>query len=766
MLQQIKNFIVKHWPLIILAGLTVFYFRYQIFNNFLPYSGDLGGSDLIDINYSLKHLYAESLKAHQVPLWTHLLSNGMPFLAESEAGVFYPINLLLYSILPTLTAFNLSFILHFFLGALFTYLYLRKIKLGQFAATLGAIIFVFSGFFVCHLKHVNVIDAAIWLPLIFYLTELYFEKLKFNKLLWIGIFLAIQFLAGMGQISYYTLMAFSLYYVFKGLVFIKANQQLKLYKLLIKLFWQYGLIIIIFLALSVIQLLPTLELMNYTWRNGGLVFSDSIISSLHPRNLLLFIFPFLYGNPAYNSYLTGQAVEQINVFGMYWEICGYIGLLTVILSFLGLISYFFYHSYKKYILFFLILLISGWFFALGGFNPFFPYLWKIIPWFKNFRSVGRFVLLMIFSLTVLAAMGSQLLTDYLKQQRKLKSVVIQKFIKVLIFIFIVADLFLFGFAYNKMNFKSQKFLAIPESAKYLKTDQDLYRLYSFAYPFSWNLARDMNMGWQGTEDLFVINRNILNPNINLIYNLSSIEEISALNSRRNLKLLNRFIKWGVTPVLEKIDFPKQRKITVDDNFLNVLSFQNVKYVLSFFELENSNLILDKQIDFDTKFLPLNIYQNKKVLPRAFLAKTAEYVPDEELVLKKLAVKDYNPQEKIFIENGRAKKQPTYKTGQLEILSYQPTAIEIKVSLDGAGFLFINNTYYPGWQAWVDDQLTEILLANFNFQAIKLTAGEHKIVFKYLSKSYQTGKIITLVTLIILVSYAIIYLIISPKNKYN
>ncbi len=125
---KIKDLIKRYWPIIIIFVFVFFYFNNQILNNNFPYSGDFGGSDLLDFNYPMKDIYAESIKDGQMPLWDNGLSSGLPVLAEAQVGSFYPINLVLYYILPTLTAFNLSFVIHFLLGALFFYFYAREIK--------------------------------------------------------------------------------------------------------------------------------------------------------------------------------------------------------------------------------------------------------------------------------------------------------------------------------------------------------------------------------------------------------------------------------------------------------------------------------------------------------------------------------------------------------------------------------------------------------------------------------------------------------------
>ena len=60
-----------------------------------------------------------------------------------------------------------------------------------------------------------------------------------------------------------------------------------------------------------------------------------------------------------------------------------------------------------------------------------------------------------------------------------------------------------------------------------------------------------------------------------------------------------------------------------------------------------------------------------------------------------------------------------------------------------GYLVLTDTYYPGWQATVDGEPTEILPANHAFRAVELSAGDHTIIFEYAPLSFRLGAWITL-----------------------
>jgi uncharacterized membrane protein YfhO len=51
---------------------------------------------------------------------------------------------------------------------------------------------------------------------------------------------------------------------------------------------------------------------------------------------------------------------------------------------------------------------------------------------------------------------------------------------------------------------------------------------------------------------------------------------------------------------------------------------------------------------------------------------------------------------------------------------------------------LTDTYYPGWQAWVDGRETVIKQANLAFRAVPVAAGQHQLTFEYWPRSFSLG----------------------------
>jgi len=85
-------------------------------------------SDQYDTGYAFRDwLAGEVRRTGHIPLWNPELFGGLPFVGAMHGDIFYP-TAWLRLVLPTGTAMNLGFIVHYVLAGLFTYLLLRRLR--------------------------------------------------------------------------------------------------------------------------------------------------------------------------------------------------------------------------------------------------------------------------------------------------------------------------------------------------------------------------------------------------------------------------------------------------------------------------------------------------------------------------------------------------------------------------------------------------------------------------------------------------------------
>lgn len=335
--------------------------------------------DLARIYLPQRAVLQRALAARSLPWWTAQLGIGYPLLAEGEVGALYPLNWLLYGLLPVPEALNVSIILHYLIAGAGFYTYARALCLSRAAAYLGSLVLTLGGFYVSHLSHVSILSVAAWLPWMFVLTHALWRQaaLAWGRALALALVVGLQFLAGHAQISLLGLMALGLY-----AACLAWAQRVE------RSGWRGGALwlgaMIVGLALGLPQLLPTFELGGLSQRAGGLDSEFFTSFSFHPFLLLTYLSPFVLGNP----YPKGSP-----------ELMAYVGLLPLALAGVAL-----WRVRTRTVWFYAGLALAGLALAFGRWNPLYVSL-RHIPFLNFFRVPARYLYWTSLSLAVLASHG-------------------------------------------------------------------------------------------------------------------------------------------------------------------------------------------------------------------------------------------------------------------------------------------------------------------------------------------------------------------------
>jgi hypothetical protein len=89
-----------------------------------------------------------------------------------------------------------------------------------------------------------------------------------------------------------------------------------------------------------------------------------------------------------------------------------------------------------------------------------------------------------------------------------------------------------------------------------------------------------------------------------------------------------------------------------------------------------------------------------------------------------------------------------------IISYRSQSVAIHTTLPRPGLLVLNDTNYPGWNAYLDGRRVTIIPADYLFRGVLVPAGTHQIDFRYEPQSLRTGLWITAYGLVALIAYFI------------
>jgi hypothetical protein len=141
-----------------------------------------------------------------------------------------------------------------------------------------------------------------------------------------------------------------------------------------------------------------------------------------------------------------------------------------------------------------------------------------------------------------------------------------------------------------------------------------------------------------------------------------------------------------------------------------------------------------------------IQENPAVLPRAYLVPRAEIVPSEpDLILSRFRYS--NPQAAVIMNHdplADLPAQPRQNYTPALWLSHDPDRPMLEVTSEAPGLLVMADTWFPGWNAWVDGQREPILRGNWAQRVIPLRQpGRHTITFQYTPPGLARGAWLTL-----------------------
>ncbi len=330
----------------------------------------LGRGDPFTYFMPLWHARDEAFRAGSLPLWLPNLFMGVPLLANSQTGVFYPPNWL-SPLANAAVSLKFSLIAHAIFAASGAYsLAWHTLKTSRLAALIAAACFTFSGMMGAQSEHINQFQGLAWLPWLFLLLHTAANAhtlihALFMALL-LGAALALQFFTGHTQTVWISIFGLALYALclrrWSGIVVLAVAGMTML-------------------PLVLPQLIPTLELSRLSLRSQGLSVNEALSFSLSP---------FAFGRGLLPNY-------EINapVFPEYVAYIGVIGLGLAVIGALTRIT----GRWR-----WLIIAAFGLLLALGAYNPLY-WLLANIPPFSLFRVPARWLALFVLAASMLAALG-------------------------------------------------------------------------------------------------------------------------------------------------------------------------------------------------------------------------------------------------------------------------------------------------------------------------------------------------------------------------
>lgn len=379
----------------------------------------LVGGDPLNFFYPYHDGVASALAAGRLPEWNPYLFGGVPLLADSQAQFFYPLSWLFWGMnAPAALTWNV--VLHLGIAGIGTYAWARRgLGMGEVGAWVAGVVFALGGYLGAQVEHVNQVAAAAWIPWILLgyelgrgtvldgngdpVTEVGNSPQRWRTRGWGALLgaaaLGLSLLAGHAQTTFMGLVLLGLWAIRWALRDDARTKREVLraqrgggYAPVVAAAWRNFVgvnfvpllwVVVLGALLAAIQLAPTQLLSGLSTRAEGLDFREAAAFSFDPRIALRAFLPTF-----------GQDDELLS------EYVAWVGFSGLALVALGV-----WRGRGAAREFGLLSGITGLLLALGGYNPLFWLLWRLVPGFDLFRVPARWLLLWALGAAILAGLG-------------------------------------------------------------------------------------------------------------------------------------------------------------------------------------------------------------------------------------------------------------------------------------------------------------------------------------------------------------------------
>ncbi len=674
---------------------------------------------------------ARRLLAGEIPLWNPFNNGGHPFLADTQAAVFYPPRLVTIIISHlffggwSYAALQAEAIAHYWLAAILMFSFVRSATTSRLAGVVSGIVFAFGGYLTGYPPlQLAVLEAGIWLPL----GLLGILKASEDSCGWHPGWLAlaagtlgISLLAGHPQTSLFTLYVMAAYMLHRAH---RRGERLTRTLPVVAATIGAGF------ALAAVQMLPGLEYLRLTTRagygfdalSGGFPFSD-LATVLFPGVLTEW-------SPLYNGIaplaLAGIAVWRRVPSARFWA-----GVVLVAMAV-----------------------------SFGGAAVFYRLAYLLAPGFSLFRGQERAAFVIAHGVAILSGAGvAALRRGSVPRQpiiRTLRWVAAAAWAYALLTLLVERT----GVQANLFPFLKATFLlALLTTGTLIIAGFEAGRARRSAWPVALValLVADlftvtMGTNWQPTA---ASGRTLLSD---LAPAVTQPGELYRIDAQIGLSEHGPGENYGTLLGIQDVRGTSPLRLEALERYYRLPQYRlhqllSVRYVLTDWqELEVPSVVRARG---QVGALPVYVHEIKQPYPRAWMAYRVMITTDDAQALGWLADPGFDPATTVILTHDPGLSLPDEPvSATVEIVSYAPERIMLDVSTPTDGVLVISEFIYPGWEARVDGSPVRIWTADAGLRALPLRAGDHAIVLTYQPRSFAAGAAFSLIALVGLVSAAL------------
>ncbi|MEI7729628.1 MAG: YfhO family protein [Verrucomicrobiota bacterium] len=720
--------ILAAFPQVLISGDTFFFRDYALFG------------------YPLAHYDRICFWRGELPLWNPYNDCGMPYLAQWNTMVLYPLNLVYY-VIPAEWGVGFFCLLHLWLAAVGMHACTRYLLTQVFgdgdadgfpvnlAASVSGVLFAFNGLSLNCLMWPNNIAALGWMPWVIHLTVRAWRD--GGRIIPLAALLGgLQLLTGAPEFILFTWLIIGT--LFGADLF---SRKVTARTMLVRLTLAGGLAG----GLAMAQLLPFLELLQHAQRGTNYGDTSWAMPGWGWANFLV---PQFYLSP----WNFGVMIQP----GQYWTSSYYLGILTWLLAGIALLRLKGIHLRLLGLLIFTTLIL-----ALGDDGWLYPKLHRVFPALGFLRFPIKFVVPAMFALPLLAGIGTWALLKILPNERR--KATNQMILMAGFLLTLIAVLTWFAMAFPW-----------PDS-HCLHNSIERGVILIIGLLLLWQLCRQSAWAVPCGLGLVVLvwadaMTHVPNQNPTVapwVYTLDTpTEKYDRELTRLFGRMTTEFHSWESVrhdPVSDVTS-----KLLGYYGNLNLLDgTAKLNGTFSLHQREIYQLILAAHFTQSRLPDPLADFLSVASAPEpgkqySFLVRT-NWLPLITAGQAPVFLAASNASEKVFSDNQFDPRReivlPLEAKGIItvtnatkataKLITYTHHQIEFEVSAAQPALVAIAQSHYPAWHAWVDGRETRLWKANYAFQALEVPAGKHRVTLRYVDRAFLGGMVVSIVSLLIL-----------------
>ncbi len=744
-----------------------------VFRDVALLRGALYYFDVTEINYPYRDFLAHEIRLGRFSRWLPNLYCGLPLYSESQAGYWHPLKYLLYPWMATWKALNLDTVLSIWLAGAGTYGWLRR-HVGALGGLTGAGAFALGGFTWAHLIHTSMINALASVPFVIWAMEVAWDRRRWWPVGLGALAIAFQVFAGHLQDTILTTLVVGLYALLR--VSSEGSWVGRRHVLA-----STTAVIVMGAALAAVQWVPSKELLDRSPRAGGLTWGDLTYGSWHPELLPTVLMHEAYGTRARDT-------DWMDGFYPYHEMDTYLGVLGLFLAAVGARAF-----RNRWVACWLVIAAVGVLLMLGRFTFLMDFMHRV-PVVGSSRIPVRFHLWVSLASAALVAVG----VDRLSRPGSVRLRGPVLFVLVLI----LASVAILCLLYRPVWTQPNRWVQKDQQERFAWLGAELLegglRVFVVAIATLWFSARAVrasapkrrltlcaifpillmaDLGLAHRHDVAVVDPRYwtdtpasvaalrADPSLIRMYGESTLASgepgyaSKPINPfpARDLLAWSLPAAWNLPSTGGETPIISSRRIRFTDwRHYTQLDIEGLSHILS---ATPSPERLGPWVRQGYAYL----HKNPRALPRARLLGQPVYASNEREAAGHLARLGPAATDRIVVEDADRPLAPDQTVqGTARIEREEPERVEIRTISQGPAYLFLADTYDPGWSATLDGKPVPVRPAYVAFRAVLVPAGEHQVVFSYRPVGILLGGAITGVGLIATIFLVFIKRPVSPE----